>query len=202
MTNYFVSIRLILMGMIPLVMLLAACDNENLTPGPELGEGLQYLNYDDDNLSAPELPGGNFYEAAMRVSAAEMAAYKGDNLVAVSYFISQAPQTASVRIYQGGDDEGPGQLLYEADITGDLRSNQWLTHELTQSLVMPESEFWIAVRFSHNDAQRTLGCDPGPAETNGDWLFDSTDNGWIPLSERTNGEISINWNVRGVVQPQ
>lgn len=181
-----------------LVLGVLSCDRDGLTPGPELADNQFYLNYDGSNADAPQLPGGGFYEAAVRFSDAEMADLSGDQLIGVTYWIEEEPQSASLRIYRGGDDQGPGQLLYEADITDQLRRRRWLEHAITDPVALTDDPLWIAIRFSHDSDQRSLGCDEGPAAEGGDWLYDSFDDNWIPLVERSDGSININWNLRGI----
>ncbi|NBC09496.1 MAG: hypothetical protein GVY26_20080, partial [Bacteroidetes bacterium] len=43
--------------------------------------------------------------------------------------------------------------------------------------------------------QQSIGCDAGPNQSNGDWLYDSNDSQWLPYTDRT--PESINWNIRG-----
>ena len=193
--------KISLWGLLLALILWSGCNRDGLQPGPDLDDNQVYLNYDGDKADAPQLSGGGFYEAAARFPASVMGDYQDNRLVGVAYFIEEEPRSASVRVYRGGDDEGPGELIYEADITDELKRRRWRTHELNPALSLAAEPLWIAIRFSHESDQRTLGCDPGPAASNGDWLYDSYDNGWIPLSQRSNGQIDINWNLRGVVQP-
>jgi len=54
------------------------------------------------------------------------------------------------------------------------------------------------VAFTNAVSQPTVGCDPGPAVPDGDWLYSSADGQWMALSQRF--RVSINWNIRGTVE--
>jgi len=71
-------------------------------------------------------------------------------------------------------------------------------HTLAQPVRLTSNEVWISLEFSHPARQATIGCDPGPAVQDGDWLFATSDGQWQTLRQRTT--ISINWNIRGVLQ--
>lgn len=167
--------------------------------GPDLGANLISLNYDGANQDAPSLP-GNTYEAGVRFPASQMSQYAGDRLAEAHFFIQSVPQSCELRIYIRSAANTPDSLVYSANVRSALRANSWNKHTLSTPLTLTGQDLWIAIRFAHNNEQRTLGCDAGPARTNGDWLLDAADNQWIPLSQRS--PININWNIRGAIDSQ
>ena len=46
--------------------------------------------------------------------------------------------------------------------------------------------------------RNNLGCDAGPTDGGGDWLFRDSDGEWDSFRQRAGGE-SINWNIRGII---
>ena len=75
------------------------------------------------------------------------------------------------------------------------RPNKWNTHTLTQAITLKNEDIWLSIEFKFPGSRRTVGCDPGPALPDGDWLFNSMDGQWTPFNKRTGG-ASINWTIR------
>jgi hypothetical protein len=175
------------------LLLLSACQRD----GPKVDKDNSVLRHDDANLDAPELPGGT-YEGAARFLASEMSTYSGRELIEVQYYLKVLPRYAEIRIYGQSDNDEPVTLLYQADISQEAEAESWNVHSLPNPLLLEAQDLWLAVRFAHDLPQRTLGCDPGPAVANGDWLLDEVDGEWLPLRQRS--ATDINWNIRGVVR--
>ena len=154
------------------------------------------LNYDGDNATAPFLPGGA-HEAAARFTAAEVAEFVGRELIEVSFYISNLPQSCEIRIYDEGDRDAPGTLLYSASVSNSLSANSWNTHELVNPIAINGDDFWINIRVVPGGSQQSIGCDSGPADPNGDWILLSTGGSWETYRQLANE--SINWNIRGKV---
>lgn len=154
------------------------------------------LHYDQDNLSSPSLVAGK-YEASARFTNAQIGNLVGREVTEVHYYIADKPESCRVKIYGQQSANSPGSLLYAAEVTTETQAHKWNVHKLTQPVKLTSSDLWISLEFSHPARQATVGCDPGPAVKDGDWLYASSDNAWTPLSQRTS--ISINWNIRAVV---
>lgn len=155
------------------------------------------LNYDGDQESAPNLDAAT-YVAAARFTAAQIGDFADDEISAVQYYVAHMPENCKVKIYGAQTATMPGALLYEADVTSSTTEGEWNTHQLSQAVALSSNDIWIGIEFRHSARQATIGCDPGPAVTDGDWLYSSLDDTWTPLSQRT--AISINWNIRGVLR--
>lgn len=165
--------------------------------GPDVEPGFTVLNYDDGNRDAPELPGGT-YEGGARFLASLMADYTGDELTEIQYYLKLVPKSGEIRIYSGSENGTPKDLIYNKNVTIGREEDAWNTHTLSDPITLNGDDLWIVYRFSHDNSARVLGCDPGPAAENGDWLWDANDGQWLPLNQRS--AVNINWNIRAVVE--
>ncbi len=155
------------------------------------------LSYDGDNVTAPFLPARTF-EGAARFTATQLEPYIGDELSEVEFYIQDMPTACEVRIYTSNSGT-PSNSVYIQNVTNSISANGWNRHVLSEPYIIDGQDLWVSIRFSQSNDQRTLGCDIGPAAINGDWTYDSDDQAWIPLVQRTNGQININWNIRAIV---
>jgi len=177
-------------------VLLVSCDNAGLTPAPTIEEPLVGLNYDGDNEDAPEFQAGT-YEGAVRFPSSIISAFEGNSLVRVQYYVASKPSSMTIKIYLKTNGDAPDTEIYSAVVTNDTQANSWNEHTLTTPITIGRDDMWISVKFTQSDALRSLGCDPGPAVTNGDWVL--LNNGWQPLNRAS--EVNINWNIRAVIDP-
>lgn len=176
------------------IIFFSACED-----GPDVEPGFVVLNYDDNNSDAPELPAGT-YEGGARFLASQMADYSGKKLTEIQYYLKAAPKTGEIRVYSGSTNDGPQNLIYNRDVTIGREQDAWNIHTLSDPITLDGDDLWIVYRFSHDTNARVLGCDPGPAVLNGEWLLDTFDGLWLPLSQRSS--LSINWNIRAVIDNQ
>ena len=161
------------------------------------GDTAQLLRYDGGNDNAPALPGGN-YVMGVRFPGNETEVFQGEQLTEIRFYVQNPPKNLSVRVYGAGANQAPGTLLYESPaLTALVESDSWYTHVLTDPIDITGDEIWLGVAFSHDDLQRSIGCDAGPREGNGDFLFDESANEWSTFFAGT-GE-SVNWNIRGKI---
>lgn len=165
-------------------------------------DGIITLRHDGDNVSSPSLPGQRIFESATRFPATQMANYVGDELIEIEFFINDIPALCELFIYTSNGGNVPTTEVYSSgDIINSINPRTFNTHVLTTPLVLDAEDLWIGVRYFQNGTQNTIGCDAeGSRVTNGDWHYDSTDGNWLPFVQRTNGDININWNIRGVVE--
>ncbi|WNJ17930.1 hypothetical protein [Pontibacter sp. G13] len=200
MKNLFVKNATFLLAVMTLLLGSSACNDNGNIAEPSIDPPLVALNYDSDNQDSPELPGAT-YEGAVKFPEEIMSTYEDNLLEGVYIFTQDLPQTATIKVYKGTLAGAPRELLYSQVITDELSRNSWNFHRLNRTIELDGSDLWLAFKFSHSDNLRVLGCDPGPAVADGDYLFDSSDSQWIKLSSRTANEININWNIRGVISP-
>jgi len=153
------------------------------------------LSYDGTNVTAPEFLEGT-YESGALFPAGFNGNDGGNELVEIEYFIRQLPRTAELRVYTGGNDQ-PEQLVYSKSVLTEINQESWNSHILEEPLTLDGDDLWIMLSYQQTGTARTLGCDAGPADENGDWHYDSYFNEWLPLNEQT--DIDINWNIRAKV---
>ncbi|MDX1410243.1 MAG: hypothetical protein R3330_18965 [Saprospiraceae bacterium] len=178
-------------GLLMLVALTACKDD----PADPFDPGLMHL--DGANNTAPFLPAGTV-EAAARFDADILAQYAGKRIDNVQFFIYDIPDEAHLMIYGQGQGNEPGPVLYESEITGALAQGGWNTLPLLAPLDLPSDALWITIRMQiNNGGIQVIGCDAGPAQDGGDWLFESTDNQWRTFRARSGS--NINWNIRAVM---
>jgi hypothetical protein len=151
------------------------------------------LYYGGDQVDAPTLDAGN-YQAAARFTPTKIGNLVGKTIKEIHYFILGKPDSIKVKLYGPLDEKTPGGLLYSADVTDSAVSNRWNFHTLKQSITLKNEDIWLSIEFKLMSSRKTVGCDPGPALPDGDWLYSSSDNQWTPFNKRTG--TSINWTIR------
>lgn len=173
-----------------LMLLFAACGDDERTVESS-------LRYDGDNVTAPLLP-PDTYETAARFPANVTNGYTGQKLTQVSYYVAETPLQTTLRIYSGGTSSTPGQIVYEATLTGTITQNAFNAHVLSTPLDITGEDLWLSIRFRLNRGVQSIGCDAGPGDVNGDWMYQESTGEWTSFNAFSGGE-SINWNIRGVV---
>ena len=162
-------------------------------PPPLSCANCQLLFYGANQLDAPTLSGGS-YEAAARYTPAKIGNLVGKTIKEIHFFIAERPDSIKIKVYGPMNATTPGSLLYSADMTSSALANKWNVHTLTQALMLNNEDIWLSIQFKIAGSRRTIGCDPGPAITDGDWLHSSDDGLWTPYNKRTT--TSINWTIR------
>lgn len=156
------------------------------------------LSYDGDNFSAPALPTGTF-DAGVRFPRNIVDNFIGQNLQEVDFYIQDKPAGCEIVIYGEGSGTTPGSVVYTQDVIDEVSSNTWNTHVLNTPVEIKNEDIWIAVRVIHNSETRSIGCDEGPANTNGDWMLGEGESSWKTYRDLSNQQVNINWNIRGVL---
>lgn len=183
-----------------ILVLGASCDRQVVEPAPEVLPPAIQLNYDGENVTAPLLPGG-VYEAGVLFTPAELAGLDGKQITEVILFVQDVPISATVRFFEGSSNGGPESLVSSQGIRSELVENSWSRVSLSSPVTIDEKkDLWLTLRFELSGDSQTLGCDAGPADAYGDFLFDESDGLWQKLSSRTSGGININWNLRMVAE--
>ena len=156
------------------------------------------LRYDKDNFSAPALPAGTF-DAALRFPNNILDNYIDWELREVDFYIQDKPVGCEVLIFDGGTATSPGSLIYSKDILSEVAANSWNTHIMSTPIKIKNEDLWIAIRVVHNSEIRSIGCDEGPARTNGDWMLGEGETEWKTYRTLSNSQVNINWNIRGQI---
>jgi len=193
------KVSTIILFVIMLSFLLITCKKDDPASGiinnppPPPPPEFQLLYYGGNASNAPGLAAGS-YEAAARFTDAKIGDMVGKEIIEVHYYIANKPDSCKVKIYGPLNDGAPGSLLYSADVTSETKQGQWNVHKLTQTVKLKSEDMWLSIGFSQSIEQGTIGCDPGPAVKDGDWLHSSSDSQWTPFNKRSG--ISINWTIR------
>lgn len=155
------------------------------------------LQHDGANATAPALPIG-VYEAAVHFNSNDVQLHPNTELIALEYYIQERPAYAEIRLSSSNGGNVPGNIFFSREVTNLIEPFGWNRFDLGTPQQL-NNGLWISLYFE-NDVEflRTMGCDGGPAVTNGDWLYDDFDGQWLTYQGRT-GE-SINWNIRGILQ--
>jgi len=69
-------------------------------------------------------------------------------------------------------------------------------------LILSGNDLWISIEAAHIQTIRSVGCDTGPAVSNGDWIYASAVGEWQTFRDyttNTGNPVNINWNIRGIV---
>lgn len=171
------------------VLMASGCDDD---------DGIQetLLQHDGANLTGPIL-GDGLHELSARFSAADVAPFVGRKIESIRFFLGQIPAGTEVVIYGPGVNDTPGPERYATDITNRITTTGWIEHRLTEDIELTEEEIWITIAVLHDAAQQSVGCDAGPAQAGGDFIFRATDPSWTTFRAAT-GE-SVNWNIRAVL---
>ena len=156
------------------------------------------LRHDSGLNAAPFLLAGE-YILASRYTANDLSSYQSRKLDGVQFYLQNTPNQCEVRVYSGSNGDEPGSLVYSENVTVDMTANSWNEHLLSTPVDITGDDLWIAVWIRLNAEEATVGCDVGPAVTNGDWISSDTDNLWTTYRDFTSPQVSINWNIRGIV---
>lgn len=166
-------------------------DDDNPTPTTFEDE----LRYDGENLTGPVLSAGT-YEAAARFPASFLEEYEGRSIEAINFFLGDIPAGCVVKVYEGTTTGNqPENEIYSFDVSAGVQAPSWNRLTLNNPIPVGSEDLWLSIVLVHNQEQQSIGCDAGPNQTNGDWLYDSNDGQWLPFVDRT--PDNINWNIRG-----
>lgn len=155
------------------------------------------LNYDGDNFSAPVFEVG-VSTPSVYFPSSFLEPYIGKKISGIEFFVADIPAEMEIQVLKAGNGNTPGDMIVQDDITGlNIQGTNWNEWPLTDPVEITGEGLWIAIQVKHDNAdERSIGCDAGPAVSNGDWIFSDTDNDWKTLRERTNNAVDINWNIR------
>ena len=160
-------------------------------------EGPNILNYDGDNFTAPTLPDG-LYEFAIRFPAVLVRNVEGRSIEQVSFYLYEIPSQLYINISPDFTPTLPGEIVNTQRVT-DLRRNSWNTVTLDTPYLLDGNPVWVGIEVTQNSTLQTVGCDAGPANANGDWLYDEEFQNWETFRSRTNDNESVNWNIRAIL---
>ena len=175
--------------------LFAACGDD------DSGSNDNVLQYDGENQSAPPLDAGQ-HELAVYFPASTMAQHVGKQLIEVDYYVGNTPALCKIQIHEPGTSTSPGPVIagQDYDVTSRVMGNpSWKTLILNPPLDITGEDLWIGVFVTHNETLLSVGCDAGPRNDGGDWIWSSDTQTWETFIDRT-GTESVNWNIRGILE--
>ena len=153
------------------------------------------LNYDSDNANAPNLPAGE-YVFAIRLPLTLLSRLEGQSIRSVSVFMYDIPSDVDLVVFDEFNNL-PSRELYTQDITSSLSPDGWNMIDLDTPFEVTGATIWVGLDIDNQQMMQSIGCDLGPANVNGDWLFDGADGQFIRFANRVND--SVNWNIRVIV---
>lgn len=164
------------------------------------------LRYDGDNFSSPILPAGTF-DAGQRFPSNVVDNYVGRTIDEVDFYIQDKPVDCEILIYGEGTSSSPGALVYSSNVINQVSANSWNSHTLSTPVEIKNEDLWIVVRLVHNSEIRSIGCDEGPARTNGDWMLGEGETEWktyrdLSTNPSTGANVNVNWNIRGILSEE
>lgn len=163
------------------------------------GSTSNILKYDGENSSSPELDAGD-HELAVYFPASTMAEHVGKKLIEVDFYAGFAPQVCNLVIHGPGTSTSPGNALQTLNVTNLVQGDsRWVTKILDTPIEITGEDLWIGLFVTHTETKQTIGCDAGPRQAGGDWIWSSDTQTWETFFNRT-GTESVNWNIRGVLE--
>lgn len=173
---------------------LVSCGDDE---GPEIPEEAVVLSYDGENLTAPTLPAG-LYEFAVRFPTTLTRNVVDRSITQVSFYLYNAPAQMYLKISRDVSPTEPG-AIENTQMINNPTPNSWNTITLDTPYLMDGSAVWVGIEVTQDDQIQTVGCDAGPANANGDWLYDEATMTWETFINRTNQSESVNWNIKAII---
>lgn len=174
-------------------LIFMSCQKDESTPE---------LRYDGDQDNAPTLPVGTF-DAGVRFPKNILDNFIGRTLNEVEFYIQDKPANVEVLIYGEGSATEPGpNLLYTQNVNSAVFAESWISHTLSSPITITNEDIWVVVRLVHTSDTRSIGCDVGPARTNGDWMLGEGETDWRTYRDISNGQVSVNWNIRAYLSEE
>lgn len=187
-----IKMKLKILLLLAIGLLTLGCSDDDAEP-----EGSNVLNYDGENFTAPTLPSG-LYEYAVRFPSLITRQVEGRRIEKVSFYLYDAPDQIYINISPDLTPTLPGDIVNTQQVTN-FQPNSWNTIDLVDPFVLDGNPVWVGIEVDLGRQMQTVGCDAGPANGNGDWLYDEDNREWATFSERTNQNESVNWNIRVIL---
>ncbi len=166
--------------------------NLNFTPR-------EYIHYDCGYYGAFGKNDALDFQAAVKFTSAELADCYGSKLSHIMLYINESGQNdITVKVWKGSTSAGPEQLVYEKNISSDIKLNNWTVHALINPLILENGkDYWIGYQI-----KATGGFPMGFSRNKlikgkGGWI--NIGDGWKQLSDFS---LEGNWNIRGIIEKQ
>jgi hypothetical protein len=157
------------------------------------------VHYDNENAGAVS-PANTDIIIAVKFTADILSPYTGCNLTAVKVYIQNPTvgDTVNVKIYGPGTSTDPGELLWSSPPVI-VDSNAWNLIPLPIPVKILQSDLWVGIeaRAGHQGAHSWAGCDAGPNDPDGQYIYFS--NAWYKLTA-LGAAFTYNWNIRAIIE--
>jgi hypothetical protein len=161
---------------------------------PGQDESVVFLQWDNGtNTDAIGLTSGGTFEVSARFPASITGTYIGYNLTLMDIFINDLPTSCILKIYGQGTATSPGALLHSQDVTSSIVGVSWNTLMLTTPVPITGNDIWVGYEVTHAAGFFPAGCDAGPAQADGDWIY-LAPGPWAKLSVLV-PTLNYNWNI-------
>jgi hypothetical protein len=152
----------------------------------------------DDGVNANNVGGESItlFDVATRYDINDLAAYDGQYLTKMTFWLVDADCEIYARVWTGGSQFYAGNLIVDQQVTN-LQPNS-LNEVIFDAPVAidAQQELWIGYRVINDAGVYPAGCDAGPSiPYKGDMLLYGGD--WVSTS--TYFAWELNWNIRGFV---
>jgi len=156
----------------------------------------EYFSYDDVNFDGIGTNSAANLIAAARFTSQELGEFYGKTLTHIMFYIKEGGgNDVTIKVWEGGSNNGPGNIKYERNIADEVVLNGWTVHKLTNPIVLQEGqEYWLGYQINATGGF-PIGVDAGPIVADkGAWLY--LNDQWNTLEAF--GQ-SKNLNVRGCI---
>jgi hypothetical protein len=166
---------------------------------PEPGMNGEWLHWDGNHSNNSIGTGGAIdFDVAQRFTPLDVRPYSGNFLTRILFVPREASCVYSVRVWVGGNANGPGALVVDQVVVNPVigKWNEIFLH--TPVFIDDSKELWIG--FRNNTSQGyPAGVDAGPANDGKGNMIKLPLNNWQTLLQ-VNPNLDYNWSVRAFMQ--
>lgn len=144
--------------------------------------------------------GSTTLTAATRFTTDDLTNVVGKYINKVDFYIksdngTRLTSNEIVKVWEGGTFGDPGTLIYEKNVSNEVRLDQWTSHQLDSSItIKPNKEYWVGYTATASSGY-PFATDRGPYVVDkGGWLYDGSQ--WKQLSDYN---LNYNFLIRAIV---
>ncbi|TVQ08849.1 MAG: T9SS C-terminal target domain-containing protein, partial [Bacteroidetes bacterium] len=178
-------------------------ESDNVTKESDANRYDEFVEIHHDDTSATMNgigAGASSWITAVRFDAEDMSPYSGlYEISQLRFHLGTNTFThVEVKIWEGGNDDGPQTEIYSQVVTGSVTASSWNIHELPENIsIQPGMEYWFGYAIT-STGQFPSSTDAGPMVAGkGAWIYF---NGTWALLPDLNAVLDYNWRIRGGLQ--
>ena len=161
-----------------------------------LNAQMDTLHYDGVSTDAIGTGANVDFEVAAHYTSTMVSPYTGGTITQVNIYIRDLPASAvTLKVYGSGSIPGTPVYTQTIPLTNVL-ANSWNVITLTTPQVLTGTDIWVSYSFNSNGY--TPGCDAGPNDPEGQWVYYNA--AWTRLTNLA-PTLTYNWNIRAIIQP-